>query len=117
VTCSFSLGHVVYTLEATSNYRKQLAYAGTWGQDIHRTRFNFPSFQVLTVTIKGKEHVDNMVATFQLLDRQVMPVWDKPCPHRIFLFADRASADPSQLLGYAWVNGKGVARTFDVPSP
>ena len=92
-------------------------HAGTWSQDIHRTRFNFPSFQVLTVTTKSKAHVDNMVAAFQLLARQVMPVWDKPCPGRIFLFAERASADPHKLLGYAWVNGNGVSRTFEVPSP
>lgn len=109
-----SVPNVMYTLETTTTFRKLLAYAGTWSQDIHRTRFNFPSFQVLTVTTKSKAHVDNMVAAFQLLDRQVMPVWDKPCPGRIFLFADRASADPSKLLGYAWVNGKGTSKTFDV---
>jgi hypothetical protein len=112
-----SVPNVMYTLEATTTFRKLLAYAGTWSQDIHRTRFRFPSFQVLTVTTKNREHVDNMVAAFQLLDRQVMRVWDKRCPHRVFLFADRASVDPSKLLGYAWVNGNGVSRTFDVPSP
>ena len=111
-----SVPHVMYTLEATSTFRKVLAYAGTWSQNLHRERFNFPSFQVLTVTIGSKERVANMVAAFQLLDTEVMRVWDKRCPHRVFLFADRASADPSRLLGYAWVNGNGVSRTFDAPS-
>jgi len=102
-----SVPHVRYTLEATATFRKLLAYAGTWSQNLHRTRFNFPSFQVLTVTTGSKERVANMAAAFQLLDTHVMQVWDKRCPQNVFLFADRASADPSRLLGYAWMNGNG----------
>ena len=111
-----SVPHVVYTLEATANFRKLLAYAGTWSQNVHRTRFNFPSFQVLVVTTGSRERVDNMVAAFQILDRQVMHVWDKRCPQNVFLFTDRASADPSRLLNYAWVNGQGVPRNYAAPS-
>ena len=110
-----SVPHVIYTLEATANFRKLLAYAGTWSQNLHRTRFNFSSFEVLTVTTKSQEHVANMVAAFQLLDTEVMRVWDRRCPHRVFSFADRASADPSNLLGYAWLNGKGKPRSHGVP--
>lgn len=112
-----SVPHVMYTLEATTNFRKLLAYAGTWSQNVHRTRFNFPSFQVLVVTTGSRERVDNMVAAFQLLDTEVMRVWDKRCPQNVFLFTDRASADPSRLLDYAWVNGQGVLRSYTAPSP
>jgi hypothetical protein len=111
-----SVPHVRYTLEVSATFRKLLAYAGSWSQDLHKTRFNFPSFQVLTVTTGSRERVANMVEAFKLLDSQVMHVWDKRCPHRVFLFADRASRDPSRLLGYQWVNGHGVSRTFDVPT-
>jgi hypothetical protein len=37
-------------LSQTSFYRKLLAYEATWSQSIHRTRFGFHRFRVLTVT-------------------------------------------------------------------
>ena len=111
-----SVPHMRYTLEVSATFRKLLAYAGSWSQDLHKTRFNFPSFQVLTVTTGSRERVANMVETFKLLNEKVMHVWDKRCHHRVFLFADRASADPSRLLGYQWLNGHGVPRTFDIAS-
>jgi hypothetical protein len=38
------------SLAQSSFYRKLLAYEATWAQNLHRTRFGFPRFRVLTVT-------------------------------------------------------------------
>ena len=39
-----------HNLIQTSMYRKLLAYEATWSQSIHRTRFGFHRFRVLTIT-------------------------------------------------------------------
>lgn len=39
------------TLAQSSFYRKLLAYEATWKQNLHRTRFGFHRFRVLTVTM------------------------------------------------------------------
>src|SRR5262249_29292065 len=44
----------------TSFFRKLLAYGATWSQEIHRNRFGFHRFRVLTVT-KSQPRVERMV--------------------------------------------------------
>lgn len=48
-------------LVQTSFYRKLLAYAATWTQDLHRTLFGFHRFRVLTVT-ESSERVKSLVS-------------------------------------------------------
>jgi hypothetical protein len=53
-------------LDRTSFYRKLLAYEATWRQDIHRSRFGWQRFRVLTVTTDS-ERVREMVKACQQL--------------------------------------------------
>ena len=41
-------------LAKSSFYRKLLAYEATWTQNLHRTRFGWPRFRVLTVTTNAE---------------------------------------------------------------
>jgi DNA-binding Lrp family transcriptional regulator len=47
-------------LDRSSFYRKLLAYEATWKQNIHRTRFGWRRFRVLTVTT-GEERMDHLI--------------------------------------------------------
>jgi hypothetical protein len=47
-------------LSQTSYYRKLLAYEATWTQNLHRTRFGWQRFRVLTVTTNS-ERVPGMI--------------------------------------------------------
>jgi DNA-binding Lrp family transcriptional regulator len=53
-------------LHKTSFYRKLLAYEATWKQNIHRTRFGWQRFRVLTVTTNS-ERVQGMIEACQQL--------------------------------------------------
>jgi DNA-binding Lrp family transcriptional regulator len=55
-------------LEQSSFYRKLLAYEATWSQDIHRKRFGFHRFRVLTVTTSAPR-VENLIAACEQLER------------------------------------------------
>jgi DNA-binding Lrp family transcriptional regulator len=65
-------------LSQTSFRRKLLAYEATWTQNIHRTRFGFHRFRVLTVTTSAAR-VKSLVEACSQLERR----------HGLFLFADR----------------------------
>ncbi len=68
------------SLSQTSFYRKLLAYEATWAQSIHRRRFGFHRFRVLTVTTTHARLKSVMQACSQL-ERG----------HGLFLFAERKS--------------------------
>jgi hypothetical protein len=65
------------TLTQSSFQRKLLAYEATWRQDIHRFRFGFHRFRVLTVT-NNVERVRHLIEACSKLRRA----------RGIFLFAD-----------------------------
>lgn len=84
------------TLAQTSFFRKLLAYEATWSQGIHRTRFGFHRFRVLTVTTSA-ERVQSIVNACSQLERG----------QGLFLFADRTVlAKPEGLLSAIWRTGR-----------
>lgn len=79
-------------LAQTSFYRKLLAYEATWSHSLHRTRFGFHRFRVLTVT-ETAERVKSLVGACSQLNRG----------HGLFLFADRtALSNPNLLFSPIW---------------
>lgn len=68
------------TLAQSSFHRKLLTYEATWTQEVHRRRFGFQRFRVLTVTT-STARVESLVAACQELERG----------RGLFLFADLAS--------------------------
>jgi DNA-binding Lrp family transcriptional regulator len=81
-------------LSQTSFYRKLLAYEATWSQSIHRTRFGFNRFRVLTVTTSAKR-VKSLVDACSQLKRG----------HGLFLFADRTILS-GDMFSPIWQTGK-----------
>ena len=83
-------------LSQTSFYRKLLAYEATWSQSIHRTRFGFHRFRVLTVTT-STGRVKSLVNACAQLEHG----------HRLFLFADRTVLEkPADMFSAIWQTGK-----------
>lgn len=83
-------------LSQTSFYRKLLAYEATWSQSIHRTRFGFHRFRVLTVT-KSVARVKSLINACSQLERG----------HGLFLFADRTVLEkPENILSALWQTGR-----------
>ena len=83
-------------LSQTSFARKLLAYEATWSQGIHRSRFGFHRFQVLTVTA-STARVESLVAACSQLKRG----------HGLFLFADRTVLEhPDILFSPIWQSGR-----------
>lgn len=84
------------TLTQTSIHRKLLAYEATWSQSIHRSRFGFHRFRVLTVTT-SPARVKSLVEACSQLERG----------HGLFLFADRSVLDkPDSMFSPIWQTGK-----------
>jgi hypothetical protein len=84
-------------LSQTSIYRKLLAYEATWAQGIHRTRFGFHRFRVLTVT-QSAARVKSLLDACSCLRSG----------HGLFLFADRSVLDnPDILFSPIWRSGRG----------
>ena len=77
-------------LTRTSFYRKLLAYEATWNRDLHRSRWGFNRFRVLTVT-NSPARVINLVSACRQLERG----------QGLFLFTDsnslRQASDPLQM--------------------
>jgi len=87
---------VRHNLAQTSFYRKLLAYSATWTQGLHRARFDFHRFRVLTVT-KSPDRVRSLVEACSQLKGG----------HGLFLFADRAVLDnPNILFAQIWQSGR-----------
>jgi hypothetical protein len=82
-------------LSQTSFFRKLLAYEATWSQDIHRTRFGFNRFRVLTVTTSAMR-IDSLVGACSHLKRG----------HGLFLFADWKSMEKAEdMFSLIWQTG------------
>jgi hypothetical protein len=75
------------SLSQSSFYRKLLAYEATWATGLHRSRFGFHRFRVLTVTTSAAR-VESLVAACSQLKRG----------HGLFLFADRSALDNLDIL-------------------
>ena len=79
-------------LDRTSFQRKLLAYEATWSQNLHRTRFGWQRFRVLTVTI-SRQRVQGIIEACQGLAHG----------HGLFLFLDTASlAKHGDILTIPW---------------
>jgi hypothetical protein len=88
-------------LSQSSFYRKLLAYEATWSQGVHRTRFGFNRFRVLTVTTSA-ERVQSLVNACSRLKSG----------HGLFLFAGRSALqNPNLLLSPIWRNGRDGSLT------
>lgn len=87
------------SLRQSSFHRKLLAYEATWAQNIHRSRFGFHRFRVLTVT-NSPGRAEHLVQTARQLERG----------RGLFLFTSmdclRSSAD---LLSLEWQTPAGHA--------
>ena len=84
------------SLSQTSFYRKLLAYEATWTQSIHRTKFGFNRFRVLTVTT-SVARVNSLVEACSKLQRG----------HGLFLFADRTILEnPTDIFSAIWKTGR-----------
>jgi hypothetical protein len=84
------------SLTQTSFYRKLLAYEATWSQGIHRKRFDFHRFRVLTVT-KSAARVQSLVEACSQLKHG----------HGLFLFVDWASVKkPVDIFSPIWKTGR-----------
>lgn len=84
------------SLSQTSFYRKLLAYEATWSQSIHRTRFGFHRFRVITVT-SSATRLTSLVSVCSQLKRG----------HGLFLFADRKIVEkPTDILSLLWQTGR-----------
>lgn len=81
-------------LSQTSFRRKLLAYEATWTQNIHRTRFGFNRFRVLTVTTSAAR-VNSLVNACSQLKTG----------HGLFLFADKTILE-KDILSSAWQTGR-----------
>ena len=81
-------------LSQTSFYRKMLAYAATWGQNIHQRELGIHRFRVLTVTTSAKR-VETLVAACSELRRG----------QGLFLFADQ-SILAGDVLAHTWQTGR-----------
>jgi DNA-binding Lrp family transcriptional regulator len=79
-------------LDRSSFYRKLLAYEATWSQNLHRTRFGWQRFRVLTVTISS-QRVQGIIEVCQGLAHG----------HGLFLFLDAATlAKHGDILTIPW---------------
>ena len=79
-------------LSQTSFYRKLLAYETTWTQNLHRNRFGWQRFRVLTVTTSS-ERVPGMVAACQRLKHG----------RGLFLFTDtKTLQEQPDFLSFRW---------------
>lgn len=83
-------------LSQTSFYRKLLAYEATWSQSIHRARFGFHRFRVLTVTT-SRARLERIIEATRTLERG----------RGLFLFVDYDSLAKGDVLSHGWVTARG----------
>jgi hypothetical protein len=84
------------TLAQSSFNRKFLAYTASWTQDIHRSRFGFQRFRVLTVT-SSAERVKSLVEACGQLERG----------QGLFLFTDHTTfSNHKGVLSLPWQSGR-----------
>src|ERR1041385_2356654 len=83
-------------LSQTSIYRKLLAYKSTWSQSIHRRRFGFHRFRVITVTsnVTRLNSIQNACSKLKT-------------GHGLFLFSDRTLFEKSDdIFNLLWATGR-----------
>jgi hypothetical protein len=84
-------------LSQTSFFRKLLAYEATWSQSVHRERFGFHRFRVLTVT-QSATRLKSLLEACSKLERG----------HGLFLFADKTVLEnPNEIFSPVWRTGTG----------
>lgn len=89
------------SLAPSSFYRKLLAYEATWTQNVHRTRFGWPRFRVLTVTT-STERVQHLLDACRRLERG----------HGLFLFMELTTFKAkSDILALRWRTCRGGEST------
>lgn len=79
------------SLSQTSFFRKLVAYEATWSQGVHRSRFGFHRFRVLTMA-NSSRRVENLIAACRKLPRG----------HGLFLFTDARALSHSDPLDLRW---------------
>jgi hypothetical protein len=93
------------TFSQTSFFRKLLAYEATWSQSIHRRRFGFNRFRVLTVTTSD-ERVKSLVDACSKLKRG----------QGLFLFADQTILEkPAEFFSTVWQTATSGQTTILLP--
>jgi len=86
-------------LDHSSIHRKLLAYEATWKQNLHRTRFGFHRFRVITVTTSRKR-LTNLIEVCR----------NRHHTHGLFLFGDTVSLHKTDdLLAIKWQTANGGA--------
>jgi len=89
-------------LSQTSFYRKLLAYEATWSQAIHRSRFGFHRFRVLTITTNS-ERVKHLIDACRTLESG----------RGLFLFTDISSLRHPDFLSLPWQTTRpGITATL-----
>ncbi len=90
-------------LSQTSFYRKLIAYEATWSQNLHRTRFGFNRFRVITVTTSAGRR-NSLVEACSELERG----------RGLFLFTDHSILS-DDIFSSAWLTGNpgGTASLLD----
>ena len=88
-------------LSQTSFYRKLLAYEATWSQSVHKKKFGFNRFRVLTVTT-SPARVESLVDACSGLKTG----------HGLFLFGDTTVLEkPESILTRLWQTPRLAAQT------
>lgn len=82
-------------LSQTSFLRKILTYQATWMQGLHRTRFGFNRFRVLTVTT-NPQRVDSLVAACMSIQHG----------QGLFLFGSHSALANADPLVFEWRGGR-----------
>ncbi len=85
-------------LSRSSFQRKLLAYYATWKQGLHKTRFGFPRFRVLTVTT-SVERMQSMIDACNVLEGG----------HGLFLFAEAGALLDADPFSFLWTSGRNEA--------
>jgi hypothetical protein len=89
-------------LKQTSFFRKLLAYEATWSQGIHRARFGFHRFRVLTITSTPQRCANIIAASRKLRSGQ-----------GLFMFSDASAfASAADVLSMPWRTVSGEAEVM-----
>lgn len=89
-------------LKQTSFFRKLLAYEATWSQGIHRNRFGFHRFRVLTVTSTPQRNANLIAASRKLRSGQ-----------GLFMFTDAAALTfTADTLTMPWRTATGQTESL-----
>ncbi len=91
-------------LSQTSFFRKLLAYEATWKQGLHRSKFGFNRFRVLSVTT-SPQRVESLIEACESI----------PHGHGLFLFGESNALAKADPLVFEWRGGRPqqAARLLD----